>query len=87
MSHLEDMPTLQGIPLVTFERYECYEGKNMSDALGSIVKRKMRSGALQNNLFDSDDLLCDINDECDVEDLVFGSHFEAFEWIKMVMSK
>ena len=44
--HLEHMPEDLGIYLINFHRYERYEGKNLSDALGSLLKRKMRSGAL-----------------------------------------
>ena len=48
MKHLEDMT--ERIPLINFHRYERYEGKNMSDALGSMVKRKSNDSALRQRL-------------------------------------
>ena len=78
------------VPLVTFHRYERYEGKNMSDALGSLVKRKATSGALRQQVSGVDDLpslLDDIDDDTSTEDLVFASHEQAFEWLKSIVEK
>ena len=92
MYHLESMPKKYNISLVNQHRYEAYEGKNFSDALGSLLKRRMRTCALQNKVFKDDDvsnasLLDDIEDDIDLEDLVFESHTQAFEWLQMIMSK
>ena len=78
MYHLESMPKKYNISLVNQHRYEAYEGKNFSDALGSLLKRRMRTCALQNKVFKDDDvsnasLLDDIEDDIDLEDLVFES--------------
>ena len=80
------------IDLVNFHRYERYEGKNLSDALGSLLKRKMRSGALQNRIFGSKQeymmrMLEEIDDDTNLEDLVFDSRNEAFTWLQMCMQK
>ena len=88
--HLEHMPEDLGIYLINFHRYERYEGKNLSDALGSLLKRKMRSGALQNRVFGSKQdymqrMLDEIEDDTDLEDLVFDSKEDAFTWLKMCM--
>ena len=86
------MPEDLGIYLINFHRYERYEGKNLSDALGSLLKRKMRSGALQNRVFGSKQdymqrMLYEIEDDTDLEDLVFDSKEDAFTWLKMCMKK
>ena len=39
--HLETMSTDLDIPNINFHRYKPYEGKNFSDALGSILKRNI----------------------------------------------
>ena len=52
-THLDSMPDDLQIPLINFHRYERYEGKNLSDALGSLLKRRMRSGALENKIVGS----------------------------------
>ena len=90
--HLENMPLKFNIPLVTEHRYESYEGKNFSDALGSLLKQNMREGALQNKTVGKDEqsiisLLDDIDDDTDLDDLVFQDQYQAFEWLQMVMSK
>ena len=79
--HLEEMSSKLDIPLVAFHRLERYEGKNMLDALGSLLKRKMRAGALQNKNFDDDAFSNDLIDNLDPEDLVFENHASAFSWI------
>ena len=48
MKHLEDMKTR--VPRINFHRYERYEGKNMSDALGSMVKRRCKDSALRKKI-------------------------------------
>ena len=90
--YLENMPKNLDISVVNFHRYERYEGKNFSDALGSLVKRRMRTAALQNRVHGNDvadfeNILNEAEDECEFEDLVFDSHIQAFNWIKMCMSK
>ena len=90
--HLEHMQEDLGIYLINFHRYERYEGKNLSDALGSLLKREMRSGALQNRVFGSKQdymqrMLDEIEDDTDLEDLVFDSKEDAFTWLKMCMKK
>ena len=67
-------------------------GKKKSDALGSLIKRKMRQSALQNKVSGNDVdglqmVLGDLESECDLDDLVFESQLQAFEWIKMCMKK
>ena len=86
------MPTDLDIPNVNFHRYEPYEGKNFSDVIGSILKWKMRSGALQNIVFGNNEesmqqILQEIDDDTDLDDLVFESEQNAFEWLKMCMDK
>ena len=86
------MPENLNISVVNFHRYERYEGKNFSDALGSLVKRRMRTAALQNKVHgndvaDLDDILNEAEDECEFEDLVFENHTQAFNWIRMCMTK
>ena len=90
--HLETMPAELDIPLINFHRYERYEGKNFSDALGSILKRKMRSGALQNKVYGNNEesmkqILEEIDDDTDLDDLVFENQIDAFQWLQMCMSK
>ena len=88
MQHLVNMTTR--VPLVSFHRYERYEGKNMSDALGSLVKRKATDGALRQQVNSADnlsDILDDITDDTSTEDLVFESHEQAFEWLKSIVEK
>ena len=90
--HLQHLPDSLNIPLINFHRYERYEGKNLSDALGSILKRKMRSGALQNRVFGSKEdymqrMLDEIDDDTDLDDIAFNSHADAFSWLKAAMSK
>ena len=77
--HLENMPEDLQIPVVNFHRYEHYEGKNFSDALGSLVKRKMRTAALQNTISGNDvndieSILEEADDDCDLDELVFETH-------------
>ena len=43
--HLDCMPEDLDVELINFHMYERYEGKNWSDALSSLLKRRMRSGA------------------------------------------
>ena len=90
--HLETMPTDLDIPNIKFHRYEPYEGKNFSDALGSILKQKMRSEALQNKVFGNNEesmqqILDEIDDDTELDDLVFGSEQNAFELLQMCMDK
>ena len=84
--HLEDMPGKLQIPLVEFQRLERYEGENMSDALGSLLKRKMRTGALQSRKYD-DNIMDEINESIEPEDLVFEDHSAAFAWIDKCFRK
>ena len=91
-SHLDRMPKDLNIQLLNFHRYERSEGKNLSDALGSLLKRKMRSGALQNRIFGSKEdymirMLVEIHDDTNLDDLVFDSKMEAFTWLQMCMHK
>ena len=44
--HLEYMPEDLGICQINCHHYERYEGKNFSDALGSLLMRKIRSSLL-----------------------------------------
>ena len=65
------MPNELDIPVCNMHRYERYEGKNFSDALGSILKRKMRSSALQNKVQGSDEngireILDEVSHDCDL---------------------
>ena len=90
--HLETMPKELDIPVINFHRYEPYEGKNFSDALGSILKRRMRSGALQNKVYGNNEesmqqILEELDDNTDLEDLVFETDVNAFEWLQMCMRK
>ena len=67
------MPTELDIPLINFHRYEPYGGKNFSDALGSILKRRMRPGALQNKVFGNNEeslmqILEEVDDDIDLDD-------------------
>ena len=88
MMMMETMPTDLDIPNINFHRYKPYEGKNFSDALGSILKRKMRSGALQNKVFgNNEESMQQIDDDTDLGDLVFESEQNAFEWFQMCMDK
>ena len=78
--------------VVNFHRYERYEEKNFSDVLGSLVKKRMRTAALQNKVHGNDvadfqNILKEAEDECEFEDLVFENHIQAFNSIKMCMSK
>ena len=89
---LENMPQELNIPVCSNHRYERYEGKNFSDALGSLLKRKMRASALQNKVQSNDEaglqqILEDVSHNCDLDDVVFESHEKAFEWLHMCMSK
>ena len=62
----------------------------MSDALGSLVKRKATDGALRQQVNSADnlsDILDDITDDTSTEDLVFESHEQAFEWLKSIVEK
>ena len=50
----------------------------------------MKAGALQNKVYGPHQvahLLQDAEDECDLEDLVFANHIDAFKWIHMCMEK
>ena len=92
MWHLESMPLALDVDTVSFHRYEPYEGKNFSDALGSILKRKMRQGALENKKYGNGEegmlqILEEADDNTDMEDLVFEDVDGAFEWLEMVMEK
>ena len=74
--HLEHMHEDLGIYLIDFHRYEYNKGKNLLDALGSLLKRKMRSGALQNRVFGSKQdymqrMFDEIEDDTNLEDLAF----------------
>ena len=64
----------------------------MSDALGSLLKRRMRSGALQNRIYGCRDdymkrMLEEIDDDTDLDDLVFQTKPQAFEWLQLCMTK
>ena len=88
--HLEDMT--KRVPMITFHRYERYEGKNMSDALGSLIKRKSNDSALRHrlNALDEDnqaDILEDMESGLEMEDLVFEDHYQAFTWLQKMMRK
>lgn len=90
--HLQHMPDNLGISLINFHRYERYEGKNLSDALGSLLKRKMRGGALQNRVFGNkkeymERMLDEIDDDTDLDEIAFNSQDEAFLWLKAAMNK
>ena len=93
-SHLHDMPANQQIAVVNNHRTERYEGKSLSDALGSVLKRKMRSCALQNSskVFGSQEeymlrMLEEIDDNTDLDDLVFDDKMEAYLWLQACMQK
>ena len=52
----------------------------------------MRTAALQskvhgNDVADFPNILKEAEDECEFEDLVFENYIQAFNWIKMCMSK
>ena len=90
MKHLENMSSR--VPLINFHRYERYEGKNMSDALGSMLKRKSNDSALRQrvNALDEEgtaELMEDIESGTHGEELVFENHYDAFCWLKEMMSK
>ena len=69
--YLENMPKKLDISIVNFHRYERYEGENFSDALGSLVKRRMRTATLQNKVQGNDvadfEILNEAEDECDLK--------------------
>ena len=91
MKHLEDMKT--GVPLINFHRYERYEGKNMSDALGSMVKRRCNDSALRKKIHnisekeDLDEIMPDIESGVEGEELAFENHYNSFCWLKRMMEK
>ena len=90
--HLETMPDEEDINIINHHRLERYEGKSLSDGLGSLLKRRMRTGALQNRVFGSRDeymlrMLNEIEDDTDLDDLVFDNKMEAFVWLQTCMSK
>ena len=70
-----------------FHRYERYDGKNMSNALGSMLKRKSNDSALSQrvNALDEEgtaEVMEDIESGTHGEDLVFENHYDALCWLK-----
>ena len=60
--------------------------------LGSLLKCKMRSGALEGRIFGSKDeymkrMLEEIDDDTNLEDLVFENKDDAFCWLKSCIEK
>ena len=60
--------------------------------LGSLLKCKMRSGALEGRIFGSKDeymkgMLEEIEDDTNIEDLVFENKDDAFCWLKSCIEK
>ena len=72
---------------VMFSRYAASEGKNLSDAIGSFIKRICRAGVLRikDTSKTDEDMLNEVQDGVEADDVEFASYNEFCTWLQQLV--